>query len=741
MAAVTRMVELVVEETRVKRGSRVARLCGGSLHLRSFQEELLGIYREARAGKGPFLVELEAPTGAGKTLTLLAPIVEGGPGSIGIYPSRELARDQMESLASLLDRLGCRRRLDEPYVKLYDDLALVLVTSESLDALALRKGYGSRSEALAAVAKAIEMGFYEGRRAVVFTVPEYPYLLSSAAYGSFREAGAWLATVAEAVAREAARSGSPGELLERVRREHVRLVSRMYAVEELGRFSLLAGSAMFFDEFHAYDRESREAIAALVAASVAHYGPMGFIVLSSATPVPELPELVAALAQGLGLKRRRVAASAQAAGDLVRRETILVLVGLVLGASGAPGFMLAQWEVPALAPRLLRDAEGRLRSRCGDVWRKAMVFVDRVGLVYEVADRIVADGVASLGEVACVTSLRGRYQHPSCGAEPRKARVIVGNEAISYGIDIPEVDVAVVYARGWAQALQRIGRVGRGRHPRGCPAIAYLVLPGHALDAAPKGAGAGAVISYSQLASMLQRIYPRLAVPSPRPGSLAAARGLLYASAALVASEKQAIDTAGSLDEARQARGATLASAAAVFAARGAGVLRDSLLTPEGVYRLYSLRPGLAARLCTPDGAQAEASLTMLLRNAELRLDEQRRCLAVEAPASKRYGVLRLSRASAEHHQRLRGTVLSLRLYAEKLDPILAQEPGGFRHRLRSLVEQGVVPPEQPVLVAAPPPDEPGSRLAGLYRAAAALGDALLVVDDGGRVVGLLVPA
>ena len=740
MVAAARTAELVVDETRVERGSEAARLCGGMLTLRRFQEELLSLYLEARAGRGPLLVELEAPTGAGKTLTLLAPIVAGGPGSMGVYPSRELARDQMESLASLLDRLGCRRRLDEPYVKLYDDVALVLVTSESLDALASRKGYGSRGEALAAVAKAIERGVYEGRRAVVFTVPEYPYLLSSAAYGSFREAGAWLATAAEAVAREAARSASPGALLERVRRELVKLIPRMRAVEELGRFSLLAGSAMFFDEFHAYDEESREALAALVAASVAHYGPLGFIVLSSATPVSELPGLVTELSQGLGLKRRRVTASASAAGDVVRRETLLVLVGLELGVSGAPGFMLAQWEVPRLAPGLLRDAEGRLRGLCGGGWRKAMVFVDRVGLVYEVADQLVAEGVASPEEVACVTSLRGRYRHPSCSAEPREARVVVGNEAISYGIDIPEVDAAVVYARSWAQALQRIGRVGRGKHPMNCPAVAYLVLPGYALSEALRGTGAGARISYDQLASMLQSIYPRLATPSPRPGSLAAARALLYASAALVASEKQAIDTAGSLDEAREARGASLASAAMVFAARGSGVLHDSLVTPEGVYRLYSLRPGLAARICS-DGHWAEASLTVLLRNAEFSLDEQRHCLVVEAPASKRYGVLRLTRSGAELHQRLRGTVLSLRLYAERLDPILAQEPSGFSHRLRSLVEQGVVPPEQPVLVAAPPPGEPGEHLAGLYRAAAALGDALLVVNEGGETVGILAPA
>jgi CRISPR-associated endonuclease/helicase Cas3 len=714
--------EALVDETRVALSGERAIICGSELRLRGFQARLLGLYREAAAGRGPLVAALSAPTGSGKTLTLLAPLLAGyRRGSLGVYPSRELARDQWESVAYLLERLGCRPLLAKPYVRLYDGVALVYLTSESLEALVEEKGYQSKSHGVRAIAKALALGMYEGRVAVVFTVPEYAYLLSSASYTAFEQAGGFLSLVAET----ARMRGPEGLLRER------RLIPRREAVEQLSMYSLLAGHLLFVDEYHAYDEASRGALAALAAVSLAVRGRYGFIVFSSATPREGLPERVVELAERLGARLVRVdAGEGREDAATVRRRTLVVSLGLVLEASGAPAFALAQWRVPDLAPRLLEEARGRLQSLCGSTWRRAMVFVDRVALVYMVADRLVEAGYRP-GEIACVTSLRASYRHPSCGAhDPRAARIVVGNEAISYGVDIPEVDVAIVYARSWQQALQRIGRVGRGPHPSGCPAIVYLPVPGYALRRAPRGR-----LSYQGLAEALEQLYPGMPeIVLREEREAATARAAVYLSAALAADTKQVIDTLGYSDVTENQAVEVLAEALRLHQ-QGLGLLARAGIGAEGVYRLYSLRPGLTARLC----GGREASLPMLLRNTRLAYHEDAGCFEVAGPGAERYGALVLSAGGAGVHRRLRGAVLSLHLYSLATQPQLrlpAPSQGYEYRRLQELLEAGAIPPQQPitVLVAEDPEGENTARLL------AALGEALLVLDERGNIVGAVAP-
>jgi hypothetical protein len=79
------------------------------IRLRGFQHELLKVFLDSGSRD---VVVLRAPTGAGKTLSLLIPLfanIEAGwkySGAIGIYPSRDLARDQMISIANFLRDLG-----------------------------------------------------------------------------------------------------------------------------------------------------------------------------------------------------------------------------------------------------------------------------------------------------------------------------------------------------------------------------------------------------------------------------------------------------------------------------------------------------------------------------------------------------------------------------------------------------------------------------------------------------------
>ncbi|RLE83183.1 MAG: hypothetical protein DRJ67_12620, partial [Thermoprotei archaeon] len=100
----------------VKESNKWVRL-KNPIRLRGFQYELLRIFSGTSSRD---VVALTAPTGAGKTLTLLIPLFvnleQGVPhyhGAVGIYPSRELARDQMISVSNMLDALiGEEHRLD-----------------------------------------------------------------------------------------------------------------------------------------------------------------------------------------------------------------------------------------------------------------------------------------------------------------------------------------------------------------------------------------------------------------------------------------------------------------------------------------------------------------------------------------------------------------------------------------------------------------------------------------------------
>jgi len=103
-----------------------------------------------------------------------------------------------------------------------------------------------------------------------------------------------------------------------------------------------------------------------------------------------------------------------------------------------------------------------------------MIIVDRVASVLEIGDKIEK----LIGEKPVLICSIKRLIHENTEerrVDLRQARIVVGNMAIAFGIDIEGMDLGVIVAKDYPSALQKIGRIGRGRGDN--IAIVYLPIP------------------------------------------------------------------------------------------------------------------------------------------------------------------------------------------------------------------------------------------------------------------------
>ena len=515
------------------------------IRLRNFQHELLKVFLDNESRD---VVVLRAPTGAGKTLSLLIPLfanIEAGwkyGGVIGVYPSRELARDQMISIANFLRDLGVGEldireiygflrdadgdslKAIGEYVrafKLTKDLPVVLmyITSSSLEkmlSMLERIGIKTKREILQRLWKDVAGGAYR----IVFTVPEYPYLLTTGSYQDFHRAGLLLYKAMQElrIFLKILESGDQYKLAEWFKRLGSRIdryrLSEEFAttrgfLEDLAYIFQLFRAPVFFDEFHLYSGLSLASFISLFYIYICDIKGIGKIVISSATPDYEvlvkrreeaakrsrkgrrksLLKLVERLAKAMGYSFKLIPENiadeilsipfeefnkmnedVRRRYEQIRRKTQIKIIPVLLRGrhiSGAPAFGAVQREVA----RLIREKEKRFEE-----WferykekGKAMIIVDRIASVIEIAEAVEKE----TGEKPLIVCSAGELFPEYSGGELRGARIVVGNMAIAFGIDLKDMDLGIVVAKDFPSAIQKIGRYGRG----GGSTVAEIYLP------------------------------------------------------------------------------------------------------------------------------------------------------------------------------------------------------------------------------------------------------------------------
>ncbi|MEM1696744.1 MAG: hypothetical protein QXQ90_09150 [Desulfurococcaceae archaeon] len=438
----------------------------GNAKIRKFQKEV--------ADKTEGLVALSAPTGSGKTVTLLTDKEHGV--SVGLYPSNELLRSQVAGLHNFIVKyIGMKPRetllydycrtgaVPENYIPMN-----VYVSDASVDLFGRRvnKVYivGMSGDVVKAVAsrgkldvlvevsnKLANIG--EDGYIVVLATPDTFFLLTLYTYGNINPVGRLIHHIL--LRRELPHSYEEFDKLMR------RLgISRSELEKIVRAFLPHKKSTLFIDEYHLYGYYELSSFKALLYILTTVHGWKGRVILSSATPSTDFQE---ELAKELNMSYTHVSGLdyIKERGDrdeLVRGPVKLVFtevgenggnrIARLYGASKR-AFELIQ------SPRFEKFME-RFREGSG----RGAIILEKVSHAEVFAEALYgATGVKPL----CMYSMpREDICEEMPAYEDSGKLLVVGTGAkIGQGVEFPRISFGVVARVTAVDFLQSISRIGR----------------------------------------------------------------------------------------------------------------------------------------------------------------------------------------------------------------------------------------------------------------------------------------
>lgn len=384
-----------------------------NVQLRKFQEELF--YELDHSKK----ILIEAPTGSGKTFSLIVLvsklILQGSRLSvIGIYPSRVLVYDQKKSIIATLKDMGFKEGMDEYH--LTGKLRIENIQSCGKYMMKVADNTCEKDISLVLVdltsetrKKAYEVlqNLRANDHLIILTVPEYPYMYISH-LGTIEE----FSRVIEAVAK-----GKVNNLqLRKSNIEHI-----------FNQFTKFFNGYFFIDEYHLYTGLARSSLSTLIRMidDFNSSQPIHKFVFSSATPL-----------SGISVDKV-IRAETSMGGSKIRKDTTLFF--------HLTNRTNAQEELVNYVTSLQINNRDTNSKKVG-------IIVDRVYYISKVCEKV---------QGAVVWGLDRDYGLCRKVSDIRNEKVIIGNNAISFGVDIPDLDEGYIHSHDAETAIQRIGRFGR----------------------------------------------------------------------------------------------------------------------------------------------------------------------------------------------------------------------------------------------------------------------------------------
>ena len=357
--------------------------------------------RELFMTQESFLAVNDSPTGGGKTMSWLAPVVERGEHALALYPTNALIHDQAQNIRSELSKKF-------PKTKLGEDTRLLIVTADTL-----RKEYaewfpGAPSNGVR-LRRLLRKEVYHGdRQVILLTNPDIFVMMRRSLYG---------------------RAGNPG--------------ARIRALNDFG--------TVVIDEFHRAGRKEQNTLLFLLDEmyDLPEYRcALSRIVLLSATPTDWLEDR---FETGMTPPYRRITDQR----EKVERRPI--------SESTSPGWAAAmppvRLDVRSASPF------GTSKTLLSDDWNETYQFASEPGRTVFILDGIreVEDVYTRLNDRLDgqdVVRIDG-FHHGNLESKLNRFDVLVSNSAVEVGIDF-SVDRLVFSARDRASFLQRLGRLRTG---------------------------------------------------------------------------------------------------------------------------------------------------------------------------------------------------------------------------------------------------------------------------------------
>ncbi len=517
-------LKVTVKEVYIPLGSIKVSGKGGTIHLRKFQEEVVFKIAEHR------LIGVEAPTGSGKTFTLLSPLLSNVingtsfSGVVGLYPTKALVEDQFASITDTLDRI-CERVEDTGSVIKYrcgldvewvmggevrranyeQTLGVVKVTKEVLDkVLQSLEGGSDRVPSRVTLLDLIRRSVLDVGYLIAVTVPEYPYLLLTGFYRSWHNAQSLISLALEGdiiyrLASKIASIPTMEELnneLSRYRRDLSKLIDvKTRERLRLNIYSALFSEVLFLDEFHVWDFYEIPTIQALLVLYALNYELVGKewrIILSSATPQEDFYELLSEAGLGEVSVVRAETVDIPHNAHRIKSRTVVEFVPINVECGA-----LAWFRIEDRLPEVVEE-RGAWLCECG----RSLLISRRNSTV----ERCAESFYKVTGKTpTIVTGVRP----PSYakGREELVAKKYVGdlyafaNYAADVGIDLKRVKCGVIHATHLGELVQRFGRIGRGDVDE-----AYVIIPVPKCYIDKLLSLGGKEVSYSELVSALSTI-------------------------------------------------------------------------------------------------------------------------------------------------------------------------------------------------------------------------------------------